>query len=197
MPLGQGMTEMLEAVRDRIEVSGHGSTWQVTAGSFEDALGYARERFEDPAVLARADRNRWWPRVTLTVTTDPLLAASAPPLDELVAPVVPPPPVVPEPSAAALPASDAPWADELTGPAFAVTNAGPAFAVTDAGPAFPVTDAGTDAAADAMAERGDFAGWESDAEESNGSLPWSLEVIFASQEREYAGIPTQRGRHRA
>lgn len=92
MPLGQGIGDMWEAVRDRVEVSGNGPTWHVTAGSFDAALAYARERFEDPAVLSRADRNRWWSRVTLTVTTDPALAASAPPLEDVARPVVPPQP---------------------------------------------------------------------------------------------------------
>lgn len=90
MPLGQGIGELWDAVRDRVEVDGHGETWHVTAGSFDSALAYARERFGDPVVLARHDRARWWPRVTLTVTTDPELAASAPSLDELARPVVPP-----------------------------------------------------------------------------------------------------------
>ena len=56
MPLGQGIEEMWDAVRDRVEVSGHGPTWQVTAGSFDAALAYARERFGDPVVLERRDR---------------------------------------------------------------------------------------------------------------------------------------------
>lgn len=86
MPLGQGIGEMWKAVRDRIEVDGHGPTWQVTAGSFDSALAYARARFEDPVVLARSDRGRRWPRVALTVTTDPALAGSAPPLEELAVP---------------------------------------------------------------------------------------------------------------
>jgi hypothetical protein len=89
MPLGQGIGETLQAVRNRIELSGHGPTWQVTAGSFDSALGYARERFGNPVVLERKDRTRWWPRVTITVTTDPRLAASAPPLEEVAQPVVP------------------------------------------------------------------------------------------------------------
>jgi len=89
MPLGQGIGEWWDAVRDRIEVSGHGPTWQVTAGSFDSALAYARGRFDDPVVLARKDRDRWWPRVAVTVTTDPTLAASAPVLDEIARPVVP------------------------------------------------------------------------------------------------------------
>lgn len=89
MPLGRGIGEMWDAVRDRVELSGDGPTWQVTAGSFDSALAYARERFGEPAVLSRADRDRWWSRVTLTVTTDPALAASAPPLEDVAHPVVP------------------------------------------------------------------------------------------------------------
>ncbi len=89
MPLGQGIGEMIEALRDRVEVSGEEPTWHVTAGSFDTALGYARERFGDPVVLARSDRDRWWPRVTLTVTTDRALAADAPDLEELAHPSVP------------------------------------------------------------------------------------------------------------
>ena len=86
MPLGQGIGEMWKAVRDRIEVDGHDLTWQVTAGSFDSALAYARARFEDPVVLARSDRGRRWSRVTLTVTTDPTLGASAPPLEQIAVP---------------------------------------------------------------------------------------------------------------
>jgi hypothetical protein len=89
MPLGQGIEELWDAVRDRVEVSGHGPIWHVTAGSFDSALAYARERFDDPAVLERTDRRRWWPRVTLTVTTDVALARSAPPLEDLSTPTVP------------------------------------------------------------------------------------------------------------
>jgi hypothetical protein len=89
MPLGQGISEMWDAVRDRVEVAGHGPTWEVTAGTFESALAYARERFGDPAVLDRSDRDRWWPRVTITVTTDPALAGSAPPLEEMALPRLP------------------------------------------------------------------------------------------------------------
>jgi hypothetical protein len=89
MPLGQGIAEMWDALRDRVELSGHGPTWEVTAGSFDTALAYSRERFGDPVVLRRADRGRWWPRVTLTVTTNRELAAAAPPLDELATPTVP------------------------------------------------------------------------------------------------------------
>ena len=89
MPLGNGISGFLSAVQDRIEVSGETPTWRVTGGSFESALAYAREAFEDPVVLARETAGRWWPRVTLTVTTDPAAAASAPPLEELAHPPVP------------------------------------------------------------------------------------------------------------
>lgn len=89
MPLGQGMSQMAHAVRDRIEVSEGDGVWYVTAGCFESAVGYARERFGEPIVLARQDRSRWWPRVTLTVTTDPARAAEAPDLAELASPAVP------------------------------------------------------------------------------------------------------------
>lgn len=94
MLLGQGIGEMVEAVRDRVEVSWHGEAWHITAGSFDGALGYARERFGDPVVLSRKDRGRWWPRVTLVVTEDRSYAASAPPLDELARPVAPAAPAV-------------------------------------------------------------------------------------------------------
>jgi hypothetical protein len=83
MSLGLGIEELWEAVRDRVEVSGDGPVWRVTAGSFESALGYARARFPDPTVLDRTDRNRLWPRVTLTVTTDAVLGGGAPPLEDL------------------------------------------------------------------------------------------------------------------
>ena len=85
MEIRRGITELLEAIPDRIEVSGQAPTWKVTGGSFESAVDYANEAFDEPVVLAREDRTRWWPRVTLTVTTDPALAAAAPPLEELAA----------------------------------------------------------------------------------------------------------------
>ena len=81
MPLGRGIVEVFEAIPDRIVVSGHGPTWKVTGGSFESVLGYVHEVFEQYAVLGRVDRTRWWPRVTLTVTTDPTLMAQAQPLE--------------------------------------------------------------------------------------------------------------------
>jgi len=83
MPLGQGIVEVLRAIPPRIEVAGHGPTVRITAGSFDAALDYARECYDDPAVLGCDLRYRFWPRVTLTVTTDPELAGSAPPLEEL------------------------------------------------------------------------------------------------------------------
>jgi hypothetical protein len=105
VPLGLGIGDMAEAVRERVEVSGHHDSWQITAGSFEAALDYARERFDEPIVLARRDRDRLWPRVTLEVTTDPALAGQAPPLAELAHPPAPPaPPAPPEPVAEPEPA---------------------------------------------------------------------------------------------
>lgn len=79
MPLGRGIVEVFEAIPERIEVSGHEPTWKVTGGSFEAVLDYTSKAFGETAVLGREDRARWWPRVTLTVTTDPALMAAAPP----------------------------------------------------------------------------------------------------------------------
>jgi hypothetical protein len=81
MPLGRGIVEVFEAIPERIEVSGHGPTWKVTGGSFDDVLDYARAAFGETAVIAREDRGRWWPRVTLTVTKDPALMTEAPALE--------------------------------------------------------------------------------------------------------------------
>ncbi len=75
MALRRDIVGVFEAIPDRIEVSGHEPTWRVTGGSFESVLEYARQAFGDPVVVAREDRRRWWPRVTLTVTKDPELAA--------------------------------------------------------------------------------------------------------------------------
>jgi len=86
MAIRRGITELFEAIPDRIEVSGAAPTWRVTGGSFDAAVDYANEAFDEPVVLARQDRRRWWPRVTLTVTTDPDLAAAAPPLEALTDP---------------------------------------------------------------------------------------------------------------
>jgi len=83
MPLGQGIVEVFRAIPPRIEVTGHGPTVRITAGSFDAALDYARECYDAPAVLDCELRHRFWPRVTLTVTTEPELAGSAPPLEEL------------------------------------------------------------------------------------------------------------------
>jgi len=80
MPLRREITQVLEAIPERIEVSGTGPTWRVTGGSFDAVVTWANDAFDRPVVIAREDRNRWWPRVTLTVTTDPALAAEAPPL---------------------------------------------------------------------------------------------------------------------
>ena len=85
MPLGKGIVGMLSAVQERIEVSGQTPTWRVTGASFDQALAYAREAWDDPVVLARESSGRWWPRVTITVTTDPLVAATAPSLEDLAA----------------------------------------------------------------------------------------------------------------
>ncbi len=88
MPLGQGIADFWTALRERVELSGGGSTWKVTAGSFEAAVAYARDRFGEPVVLDREDHDFWWPRVTVTVTTDASLAAVAPRLEDLARPVV-------------------------------------------------------------------------------------------------------------
>jgi hypothetical protein len=107
MPLGRVIAATVADVRDRVEVSGHGDTWQVTAGSFETALAYVDSRFDDAVVLARRDHGRRWPRVTLEVSTDPALAAGAPPLSELAHPPQPPAPP-PPPAHRAEPVAPAP-----------------------------------------------------------------------------------------
>jgi hypothetical protein len=89
MPLGQGIAEILEAIPARIEVSGHAPTWRITGASFDAVLDYVHECFDEAAVLACHRRDRLWPRVTLTVTTDPRRAATAPALDELRAKALP------------------------------------------------------------------------------------------------------------
>ena len=115
MPLGRVIAETVADLRDRVEVSWHHDTWHVTASSFQSALDYVEARFDDAAVLARRDHGRRWPRVTLEVSTDPALAAKAPPLTELAHPPkvaatpqpVPKPPIEPvEPAPVA--ASDLP-----------------------------------------------------------------------------------------
>lgn len=89
MPLGRGIAEILEAIPARIEVSGHAPTWRITGPSFEAVLEYVEESFDEAAVLGCHLRDRLWPRVTLTVTTDPRLARTAPSLDDLRAQAVP------------------------------------------------------------------------------------------------------------
>ena len=89
MPLGQGILGIFEAIPRRIEMSGQAPTWRITGASFDEAWAFAREVVDgDPVVVAREDRTRWWPRVTLTVTVDPELAAAAPPMKELRMPPV-------------------------------------------------------------------------------------------------------------
>jgi hypothetical protein len=83
MPLGQGILGVFDAIQQRIEMTGQAPTWRVTGPSFDAAWTFAQEAIADPAVLHRQDRRRWWPRVTLTVTNDPAVAATAPALDEL------------------------------------------------------------------------------------------------------------------
>lgn len=87
MPLGRSVFEVFESIPERIEVSGHSPTWRVTGGSFDSVLAYADEAFGETVVVAREDRSRWWPRVTLTVTQDPGLAGNAPPVDVFADPV--------------------------------------------------------------------------------------------------------------
>ena len=94
MPLGKGIAEVFGAIPERIEVSGHEPTWRVTGGSFESVLAFAREAYGDTTVVAREDRSRWWPRVTLTVTRDPVLAAAAPDLATFTTAAVPEPAAV-------------------------------------------------------------------------------------------------------
>ena len=90
MPLGRVIADTVADLRDRVEVSQHHDTWLVTAGSFESAIRYVEARFEGAVVLARRDHGRRWPRVTLEVSTDPALAATAPPLTELAHPAAEP-----------------------------------------------------------------------------------------------------------
>ena len=112
MPLGRVIADAVADLRDRVEVSCHDDTWQVTASSFEAALDYVEARFDDAVVLARRDHGRRWPRVTLEVSTDPALAAKAPPLLELARPPEPraaPQPVPEPPVEPAEPEPVAPW----------------------------------------------------------------------------------------
>lgn len=77
MPLGLGLKETFRAIPERIELSGHGSSWMVTGGSFTAAAEYAAERFGSFAVTGHRLREGWWPRVTLWLTTDPADIARA------------------------------------------------------------------------------------------------------------------------
>ena len=108
MPLGRVIAETVADLRDRVEVSWHHDAWHVTASSFESALHYVETRFDDAAVLARKDHGRRWPRVTLEVSTDPALAAKAPPLVDLAHP--------PEPDATLDPAPEPPTEPLEPGP---------------------------------------------------------------------------------
>ena len=83
MPLGRVIAELREDLRNRVEVSWHHETWHVTASSFETALAYVNDRFDDPVVLSRHDHGRRRGRVTLDVTTDQGRASQAPPLEAL------------------------------------------------------------------------------------------------------------------
>jgi hypothetical protein len=98
MPLGRGIVEVFEAIPDRIEVSGHEPIWKVTGGSFDGVLAFAREAYGETAVIGREDRSRWWPRVTLTITTDPDLMARAPAQEVFADPVEPEERDEPEPA---------------------------------------------------------------------------------------------------
>jgi hypothetical protein len=83
MPLGRVIAEVRDDLRNRVEVSWHHETWHVTASSFETALAYTNDRFDDPVVLSRHDHGRRRVRVTLDVTTDQGRAPQAPPLEAL------------------------------------------------------------------------------------------------------------------
>src|SRR3954447_9325509 len=78
MSIGNVVLDALRAVPQRIELSGHESSWSVSAASYDDALRYAVDRFGEVAVVARRDRGTRWPRVTLDITTDPARIATAP-----------------------------------------------------------------------------------------------------------------------
>ncbi len=93
MPLGQGILDVLEAIPRRIEMSGHAPTWRVTGASYDAVVSFAAEVLpREAVVVAREDRNRWWPRVTLTLSVDPALVEAAPPAEELRKPPAPPVP---------------------------------------------------------------------------------------------------------
>ena len=108
MPLGRVIAETMADLRDRVEVAWHHDRWQVTASSFESALTYVETRFGEAAVLARRDHGRRWPRVTLEVSTDPALAAQAPPLSELAHPPRPDATLQPAPKRPVVPVEPEP-----------------------------------------------------------------------------------------
>jgi hypothetical protein len=95
MPIGRNIVELVEAIPDRIEVSGTEPTWRVTGGSFDSVVAWVSDAFDEPVVIGREDHRRWWPRVTLTVTTDPALAAQAPALETFADPEPDPEPAEP------------------------------------------------------------------------------------------------------
>lgn len=99
MPIGQAILDVFEAIPRRIEMTGHAPTWRITGPTFDAAWEFALEVIDGPVVLDRDDRDRWWPRVTLTVTNDPALAAKAPPHDQLRLPPPLPQPVASRPVA--------------------------------------------------------------------------------------------------
>src|SRR4051794_41929362 len=110
MPIGRNIVELIEAIPDRIEVSGTEPTWRVTGGSFDSVVAGVSEAFDEPVVIAREDHRRWWARVTLTVTTDPALAADAPALETFANPQPEPEPEPepqPEPRVEAVPPAPA------------------------------------------------------------------------------------------
>ena len=99
MPLGQGIWDILEAIPRRIEMSGQAPTWRITGASFDAVVAFANEVLpRDAVVVARDDRTRWWPRVTLTLSVDPDRVAAAPTVEEL---RTPPATVVPKQRVAA------------------------------------------------------------------------------------------------
>jgi len=188
MPLGRGIVELFEAIPDRIEVSGHAPTWRVTGGSFDAVVAYSDEAFDDPTVVAREDRSRWWPRVTLTVTTDPALAAQAPPRESFADPVVPVQPSVPESG------SGSDWeAGPVEADAAAANRA-------EADPV-EVPPAPADEATEQEPAEPEYASTEQDQDEAedwsdDDSLFTTLEEIFAHQEELRQArhrIPGQRG----
>ena len=79
MPLGQGILDVFEAIPRRIEMTGTTPTWRITGPDFDAVWEFAQQVLDDPVVIDREDRNRWWPRVTLTVWSTPRRNASTGP----------------------------------------------------------------------------------------------------------------------